>query len=97
LSAQEGMAMSVAEAMQCGAVCVVTPVGGIAQYAIDGFSAIFVDTTDEAAWDNSMQRVVDTVGNIGRCQELSEAAFNTFKGASVFADALIEAIDHHAK
>lgn len=95
LSAQEGMAMSVAEAMQYGAVCVVTPVGGIAQYAIDGYSAIFVDTTDESMWDNSMQRIKNVVEDAARCNEMSKAAFNTFKGAPVFADTLIEAIDYH--
>lgn len=97
LSAQEGMAMSVAEAMQYGAVCVVTPVGGIAQYAIDGYSAIFVDAADEAAWSDSMQRIIDVVEDVARCKEMSTAAFNTFRGAPVFADALIEAIDHHAE
>jgi len=96
LSAQEGMAMSVAEAMQYGAVCVVTPVGGIAQYAVDGYSAIFVDTADELAWGNSMQRVMSVVEDAEQCRAISKAAFNTFRGAPVFADALIEAIDHNA-
>ena len=97
LSAQEGMAMSVAEAMQYGAVCIVTPVGAIAQYAVDGISAIFVDTTDEVAWSRSMRRIIDIVTDAARCEAISKAAFNTFRGAPLFADTLIEAIDHHAK
>ena len=97
LSAQEGMAMSVAEAMQHGAVCMVTPVGAIAQYAIDGISAIFVDPTDEATWNSSMQRIIDVVDDTARCGKMSMEAFKTFKDTPVFADTLIEAMDHYAK
>lgn len=96
LSAQEGMAMSVAEAMQHGAICIVTPVGGIAQYAIDGISAIFVDPTDEATWNSSMQRIIDVVDDTTRCRAMSVEAFKTFRDTPVFADTLIEAMDHHA-
>lgn len=97
LSAQEGMAMSVAEAMQYGAVCIVTPVGGIPGYAIDGYSAIFVDASDELSWSNSMQRIMNVVTDSGRCKAMSDAAFSTFKGAPVFVDTLIAAIDHHVE
>ncbi len=97
LSAQEGMAMSVAEAMQHGAVCIVTPVGGIAQYARDGYSAIFVDTVSEQGWCDSMGKIVEVLEDPERCEAISKAAFYTFKDTPVFADSLIDAINHYVE
>lgn len=97
LSGQEGMAMSVAEAMQHGVICIVTPVGGIAQYACDGHSAIFVDTTSEQGWEDSMQKILAALEDPEQCAAISRAAYHTFKNAPVFADSLIAAIDHYVE
>lgn len=97
LSAQEGMAMSVAEAMQQGVICVVTPVGGIAQYAWDGHSAIFIDTTSEQGWEDSMQKIRAILEDPERCATISQAAFHTFKNAPIFTDSLLAAINQHVE
>ncbi len=46
LSREEGMAMSVVEAMQYGLVPIVTPVGEIAKYCVDGVNGVVVDDVD---------------------------------------------------
>lgn len=48
-SREEGMAMSVIEAMSLGLVPVVTPVGEIGRYCLDGINAILVDRNEHAA------------------------------------------------
>src|SRR5690606_26479948 len=97
LSKQEGMAMSVAEAMQKGMVCFVTRVGGINQYAIAGYSAIYIDTSDNGTWEASMERIMEIICDSERCERISKAAYLTFKNMPVFSDSLIEAIFRYAK
>ncbi|WP_379024622.1 glycosyltransferase family 4 protein [Parapedobacter deserti] len=97
LSAQEGMAMSVAEAMQQGMVCFVTPVGGVAQYAVDGHSAVFADTGDSQAWDRSLRNLLAVLRDRVKCEAISSNAYQTFKGAPVFSDSLIAAINLYIK
>ena len=48
----EGMALSVVEAMQLGLVPIVTPVGEIKNYCVDGFNAIFISKNNGNAIDN---------------------------------------------
>jgi glycosyltransferase involved in cell wall biosynthesis len=48
----EGMALSVVEAMQLGLVPIVTPVGEIKNYCVDGFNAIFITKNNWNAIDN---------------------------------------------
>ncbi|MGK6349750.1 glycosyltransferase family 4 protein [Parapedobacter sp. DT-150] len=97
LSAQEGMAMSVAEAMQQGIVCFVTPVGGIAQYAVDGCSAVFAETADEQSWERSLRKLLEVLGDRQQCEAISNEAHQVFKNMPVFADSLVTAINNHQK
>lgn len=96
LSKQEGMAMSVAEAMQYGALCFVTPVGEIGTYAKDGYSAIFADPTNEVTWEQSLMKLKKVITDVQECREISRRAHQTFIDVPVFADSLIEAIEHYA-
>lgn len=92
LSTNEGMAMSVVEAMQVGKVCVLTAVGEIPHYARDGVSALVVDPSSDENWERSMQRVLAAVVDPDVCQQLSQAAHDSFKGKPLFQDALVAEI-----
>lgn len=92
LSTNEGMAMSVVEAMQAGKVCVLTAVGEIPYYAHDGVSALFVDHSSDENWERSMQRVLTVVADPDACQRVSQAAHNSFKEAGLFKDGLVAEI-----
>lgn len=92
LSTNEGMAMSVVEAMQVGKVCVLTAVGEIPHYARDGVSALVVDPSSDENWERSMQRVLAAVVDPDVCQQLSQAAHDSFKGKPLFKDALVAEI-----
>ena len=97
-SLDEGMAMSVVEAMQCGLVPVVTTVGEIARYCRDKESAIFVHT-DEAA----IKAVLVLLSDPDRYRRMSHAAANYWQAKPLYRDdfldaasALIEARAHAA-
>ncbi len=92
LSAYEGMAMSVAEAMQQGMLCVLTPVGEIPNYAIDGKNAIFMDVTDGGVSEQSLGNLLSILKDKERCEAISSAAHGRFKDAPLFAESLVEAI-----
>lgn len=55
-SSHEGMAIAVTEAMQLGLVPIVTPVGEIANYCIDGINSIYYN-------DSSYSRVISSINN----------------------------------
>jgi Glycosyltransferase len=97
LSAQEGMAMSVAEAMQQGMLCFVTPVGGIMQYATDGHSAIFAYPEDAISWESSLNKLLEVLEDPMKCVRISEAAYETFRDSATFADSLAAAINGELK
>lgn len=65
-SHDEGMAMSVIEAMQLGLVPVVTPVGEIASYCIDGENALIINT------DNIIDRIIELLNNPEEFHRLSK-------------------------
>ena len=92
LSAHEGMAMSVVEAMQQGMLCVVTPVGEIPNYAHEGVSAIMMHVENGVICEHSLQNLLDTLNDGERCMAISSAAHRRFKGAAVFADSLVKTI-----
>ncbi|WP_257669527.1 glycosyltransferase family 4 protein [Parapedobacter tibetensis] len=92
LSIQEGMAMSVAEAMQHGMVCVVTAVGEIPNYAKDGQSAIFMDTRTPESWEAAMNKLLLIIQDEEKCSSISKAAHETFRNTPIFSDSLIDAI-----
>ena len=93
LSAVEGMAMSVAEAMQSGLPCIVSPVGEIPNYSEDGVSAVFIDIWDEAQWLPSLQKVEEVIKDASLYQRLSKNCWNNFQGRKVYSESLIENIE----
>ncbi len=97
LSVQEGMAMSVAEAMQNGLVCVVTKVGEIANYAADGVSAVVLDPATTESWELSLNRLLDILKSEELCRSISNSAYRVFKETPVFSESLVAAINQFAK
>jgi glycosyltransferase involved in cell wall biosynthesis len=93
LSSREGMAMSVAEAMQNGLVCIVTPVGEIPNYSKDMTNAIFVDLQDEARWVASMRKVEKVITNPALYSALSKASRKQFENVKIYSESLIEQLN----
>jgi glycosyltransferase involved in cell wall biosynthesis len=89
LSHFEGMAMSVAEAMQHGMVCVVTPVGEIPNYAKDGVSAIFVPQQEARPREETLSRIQRVMKDTAQYDWISGHAFRTFQGKPCYVDSLI--------
>jgi glycosyltransferase involved in cell wall biosynthesis len=81
LSRWEGMAMSVAEAMQLGLVPIVTPVGEIAHYCRDGKNAIIVHDDEEA-----VARILEVIADPEWYSRMSDAARETFAGAPTYPE-----------
>ena len=71
-SSHEGMAIAVTEAMQLGLVPVVTTVGEIANYCIDGINSIHYN-------DSSYLRIIDSINNPLIYEELSNNASQYWK------------------
>jgi glycosyltransferase involved in cell wall biosynthesis len=86
LSDYEGQAMAVAEAMQLGIVPVVTPVGAIPDYCIDGENAIFVDNLNSAA--DRLRSLLEQPEVLTR---MSEAARQQFATARSYGEDILDA------
>lgn len=71
-SLKEGMAIAVTEAMQLGLVPIVTPVGEIGNYCIDGHNSIYFNS-------NTYQNVVDTIKDNLKYKNLSLNAYSYWK------------------
>lgn len=93
LSAFEGMAMSVAEAMQHGLVCVVSPVGEIVHYAEDMQSAIFIDIFNEDRRQSDMNKIYEAVQDEVLYKRLSVNCHHNFLKKLRYADSLIEELE----
>ena len=87
-SREEGMAMSVIEAMALGLVPVVTPVGEIASYCRDGQNAVLVDDPDSSA-----AQVLTLLDDPARYAAMSRAARATWEGQRLYAQDFQEACD----
>ncbi len=87
-SHEEGMAMSVIEAMSLGLLPVVTPVGEIAIYARDGENALHV--TDDA---RAAAQVLALLDDPARYQAMRRAARDTWTGQALYRDDFIAACD----
>uniref|UniRef100_UPI00405702C9 glycosyltransferase family 4 protein n=1 Tax=Candidatus Electronema sp. TaxID=2698783 RepID=UPI00405702C9 len=87
LSEHEGMAISVCEAMQAGLVCLVRPVGEIAHYSKDLYSAIHYK-------DSFMQgkELLKILRNKDLLQKISATAPQTFSGVPLYKHSLAAAI-----
>lgn len=92
LSSFEGMAMSVAEAMQHGLVCIVSPVGEIVHYAKDMDSAIFIDIF-KADWESDLKKVLNVIRNPDLYFQMSQNCHKNFLNKVVYADSLIQALE----
>ncbi|MEO9632078.1 MAG: glycosyltransferase family 4 protein [Sulfitobacter sp.] len=80
-SREEGMAMSVVEAMQAGLVPVVTPVGEIPRYCRNGESAVIVHD-DNAA----MEAVLALLSEPERYRRMSRAAAKYWQKKPIYRD-----------
>lgn len=85
-SIDEGMAMSVVEAMQMGLVPVVTPVGEIARYCIDGKNAVWVQE-DATAVDAVLGLLLDA----DRYKRMSSAAAEYWQAKPLYRDDFLAA------
>lgn len=85
LSESEGMGMSVVEAMHLGLIPIVTPVGEIGTYSIDGVSAIHVDSRDLVA---TSDRILNLAADAERREKMSKNArsVDSYDFAGTFAD-----------
>lgn len=88
-SLDEGMAMSVVEAMQLGLVPVVTPVGEIPRYCQDGHNAVLVHDDEGAV--RSVLRLLDDPEEY---QRLSRNAIQTWQDNPLYRDDVLEACRH---
>jgi glycosyltransferase involved in cell wall biosynthesis len=93
LSSREGMAMSVAEAMQNGLVCIVTPVGEIPNYATDMETAIFIDVSSKEKWEQSLDKVETVIHADGIYKQISSACYEKFKHVKTYSDSLIDELE----
>ncbi len=95
LSNYEGMALAVVEAMNCGLVPIVTPVGEIKRYSKDGVNAVWLDPE----FDDNLLVLVDKVKKVVNCPavyyELSSSAAGTFINYKKYSETLIEVVDSY--
>lgn len=92
LSTNEGMAMSVAEAMQNGLVCFVTPVGEIPNYAADMKTAIFADISTTEALGNSLKKLESVIADPELYARISSDSYEGFKTVGTYSESLIRGI-----
>lgn len=88
-SRREGMAMSVVEAMQVGLVPIVTPVGEIGTYCVDGYNAILVDDDEDA-----VQSVLDLLNDPARYRKMAKNASQTWQDKPLYRDDVLAACQH---
>ena len=81
----EGMAMSVVEAMQLGLVPVVTPVGEIDNYAVDGKNSVMI-RDDSAAVDT----IVSIIRDESRYRSLRNNAVSSWASAELFSESFLK-------
>lgn len=92
LSANEGMAMSVAEAMQNGLACFVTAVGEIPNYAADMKTAIFADISTTEAFGRSLQKLESVIADPQLYNRISSESYEGFKTVGTYSESLIRGI-----
>ncbi|MCE6990869.1 glycosyltransferase family 4 protein [Dyadobacter sp. CY323] len=95
LSSHEGMAMSVAEAMQRGLVCFTTPVGEIKNYADDMRTAVFANIWEDAEWEKSIDKIADVVADPAKYEQISTNCFRQFQNVETYSTSLSNAISTH--
>jgi glycosyltransferase involved in cell wall biosynthesis len=88
-SRAEGMGLSVVEAMQVGLVPVVTAVGEISSYAVDGQNSIIVGDSLNAA----ASRLLALLGDAENVHRLRDAAISTWVNKPLYRDDVIAACE----
>lgn len=84
-SRHEGMALSVMEAIQAGLVPVVTPVGEIARYTVDGRNAIWIGSTPDGDDARAVARIEAALDAPETWRELRAAATRTLVDRPLYA------------
>ena len=84
LSKQEGMAMSVVEAMQLGLVPVVTPVGAIKEYCRDEENALLFSGIED-----TQSRIERVLADARQFQRMSRLATAQWADAPLYQDDLL--------
>lgn len=92
LSSNEGMAMSVAEAMQNGLVCFVTAVGEIPNYAEDMKTAIFADISTTETFGRSLKKLESVVVDPHLYDRISTESYKGLKTVGTYSESLIRCI-----
>lgn len=92
LSTNEGMAMSVAEAMQNGLVCFVTAVGEIPNYAEDMKTAIFADISTTETFGHSLKKLESVIADPRLYDRISTSSYEGFKTVRTYSESLIRSI-----
>jgi glycosyltransferase involved in cell wall biosynthesis len=88
MSKNEGMAMSVVEAMQLGLVPVVTPVGEIKNYTVQGINAIVIKD-DETAF----KEIMCIIKNDSKHQSMRQEAIKTWSSAPIYSESVLAACE----
>lgn len=94
LSSMEGMALSVVEAMNCGLVPLVTPVGEISSYSKDGVNALWLEPDFDTNLEQLVHKLKALIEDEKLYERISEAASMTFASEKKYTEALIESIEN---
>ncbi|WP_342088416.1 glycosyltransferase family 4 protein [Dyadobacter sp. OTU695] len=92
LSSHEGMAMSVAEAMQNGLVCFVSAVGEIPNYATDMKTAVFADISTPETFAESLKKLESVIADPGLYDSISSNSYEGFKTVGTYSESLIRGV-----
>jgi glycosyltransferase involved in cell wall biosynthesis len=87
-SLYEGMCLSVTEAMQLGLVPVVTPVGEVGRYCVDGVNALVINEDEGAV----VSEVVRLLGDVEAFRRVQRAAVETWSQQLRYKDSVLAAI-----
>lgn len=89
----EGMAMSVAESMSFGLVCIVHPVGEIPNYSEDMKSAIFINDFTKQSMDDLIIKFLKVAKNHSLYNTISTNAINSFSSSELLTESFVNAIN----
>jgi glycosyltransferase involved in cell wall biosynthesis len=93
LSDAEGMALAVVEALSCGLVPIVTPVGEIEHYTKDGVNAIWLDRDFDQNLPLLVEKLSAVLNNPEVYKNLSIAATQTFIGRKKYSESFASGIN----